>query len=209
MPPPTGPILWFSLIALMAMGFPGLPRDLQASEGTACHPAVAPKQANYVIGYGSLMSGASKERSWQHAGDSLPVRLRGFQRSWSARGRDIGFSTTYLGIEPKEGAEMVAALYRVYDAVDFATGDTREYIYCRAPVDPAHISMLDGSAVPSLGRIWIYVLKPESSHAPDAGFPIIQSYVDIFLSGCMELARRVVGEDFDFLTACITTRSMD
>ena len=100
---------------------------------------------------------------------------------------------------------MVAALYRVYDTVDFATGDTREYIYCRAPVDPAHISMLDGSAVPSLGRIWIYVLKPESSHAPDAGFPIIQSYVDIFLSGCMELARRVVVEDFDFLTACITT----
>ena len=100
---------------------------------------------------------------------------------------------------------MVAALYRVYRTEDFAAGDAREFIYCRARVAPAQVSMLDGSKAPTQGNIWIYVVKPESESAPDERFPITQSYVDIFLGGCVELARRVVIRDFDFLAACITT----
>ncbi len=34
---------------------------------------------------------------------------------------------------------------------------------------------------------------------------MIQSYVDIFLGGCIELAQQVVDPGVDFLTACITT----
>ncbi|MGH2990043.1 MAG: hypothetical protein ACRDMA_09295 [Solirubrobacterales bacterium] len=182
-----------------------LPRDLFASENAACHPALEPSEPHYVVGYGSLMEAASKERSWRHAGVSLPVRVRGFERSWNARGRDIGFSTTFLGVEPKAAAQMVAALYRVYDHGDFAAGDAREDGYCRMLVAPSQVTMLDGSDVPDRGKIWIYVLNAERSHLPDARFPIVQSYVDIFLSGCIELARLVVADDVDLLAACITT----
>ena len=88
---------------------------------------------------------------------------------------------------------------------DPIAGRAREHGYCRALVPPSDIQMLDGSAVPDQGEIWIYVQAPESDHPPDARFPIVQSYVDLFLSGCIELARRVVMEDLDFLAACVST----
>ena len=199
------PALSLMLIGLMTLIFALVARDGVAREGTACHPAVEAGIPHHVIGYGSLMETASKDRTWHSTGASLPVRVRGFERSWSARGTDIGFSTTFLGIKPKDGAEMVAALYRVFEIEDFAAGDTREYIYCRAAVAPSQVTMLDGSQVPDAGKIWIYMLKPESSHPPDTRFPIVQSYVDIFLNGCMELARLVVAKDVDFVEACVTT----
>ena len=200
---PLGPVA--ALVGLLTLLLVVPPRDLRASEGTACHPALDPDQTHYVIGYGSLMETASKERTWQHTGANSPVQVRGFERSWSARGTDIGFSATFLGIEPKDGAEMVATLYRVYDIEDFVAGDAREYVYCRVQVEPSQITMLDGSRVPTSGRIWIYMVKPESRKPAGARFPVIQSYVDTFLNGCIDLARHVVVADLDFLTACITT----
>lgn len=189
----------------MAIVLVVLPWESRASEDTACHPALDPNQAHYVIGYGSLMETASKERTWQNTGVSRPVKVRGFARGWNARGTDIGVSTTFLGVEPKAGAELVAALYRVYDVRNFFAGDARESIYCRALVAPSQVSMLDGSGLPTRGRFWIYKLRPGSNHPPDARFPIVQSYVDIFLSGCIELGRLVVVEQVDFLAACIST----
>lgn len=196
-------LLWLiGLVAVALLAAPGAPRG---DEGTACHPALDPDKAQYVIGYGSLMETASKARTWRNTGVSLPVRVRGFERSWTARGTDVGFSTTYLGIAPKAGADMVAALYRVFDMEDFAAGDAREFIYCRVPVEPSHITMLDGSDVPVGGKVWIYALQADSRHPPDARFPIVQSYVDIFLNGCLELAQRVVVDGVDFVSACVTT----
>ena len=87
-----------------------------------------------MVGYGSLMDSASKGRTWHHTGPNRPVRVTGFERAWNARGRDVGFSATYLGVTRKPGARMVAALYQVYEKADFVAGDAREYIYCRVPV---------------------------------------------------------------------------
>lgn len=199
---PRGLLLLMGLVTLALLA---VPRESRGAEGTACHPALDPDQPHYVIGYGSLMEEASKARTWHNTGVNLPVRVRGFERSWSARGADIGFSPTYLGIAPKAGADMVAALYRVFDMAEFAAGDAREFIYCRVAVEPSQITMLDGSDVPAAGKIWIYVLEADSRLPPNARFPIVQSYVDIFLNGCMELAARVVAKDVDFVSACVTT----
>jgi len=158
-----------------------------------------------VIGYGSLMRSASKERTWPGTGTNIPVKVDGFERGWNARGSEIGFSTTYLGVTAKAGAKMVAALYRVFDHAAFSAGDTREYVYCRAAVKPEQITMLDGSTPPANGEIWVYVLMPDQNRPANAQFPIIQSYVDIFLSGCLELQGLVVDPQYDLLAECITT----
>jgi hypothetical protein len=60
---------------------------------------------------------------------------------------------------------------------------------------------------PETGQIWIYVSKPEAVDPPDADYPIVQSYVDIFITGCLQLAERVVGQNEDFAEQCITTTS--
>lgn len=65
--------------------------------------------------------------------------------------------------------------------------DAREYIYCRVGVPASNVSALGGSGGALSGQAWIYVNKADSLALPSEQVPIVQSYVDEFLSGCMEL----------------------
>ena len=159
----------------------------------------------YIVGYGSLMQTASKRRTAPDAGENLPAMVTGYQRAWNTKGSPIGFSTTYLGVQPETDAQMVAALYRVFDIEEIRKTDDREAYYCRDRVPPDQLRMLDGSSVPAVGQIWIYVNKPENVDPPNESFPVVQSYVDIFVTGCFELKQKVVAENLDFAEACITT----
>jgi hypothetical protein len=176
-----------------------------SASADSCHPEIDAMVPQYIIGYGSLMEKASKDRTSPDTGANLPVMLTGYERSWNLRGATAGFGTTYLGAERKEGVLMAAALYRVFTRQDILSTDARESYYCRDAVDPGAIRMLDGSAVPETGQIWIYVNKPDAVDAPDADFPIVQSYVDLFLSGCLQLADQVIGQNQDFARQCIST----
>jgi len=167
-----------------------------------CHPALDPSQPQYIIGYGSLMQAASKHMTDPDAGMNQPVLVSGFQRGWSLHGT---FHNTYLGVQTSPSATMVAALYRDFLQDGKLASDAREISYCRAPVKPDAIRMLDGSSVPTPGQVWIYVNKPEKVGAPNSDYPIVQSYVDIFLSGCIELQERVSDPGFDFLEQCVLT----
>ena len=199
------PILRLSLVAVIAIVIVVAPRESHGKDDSVCHPALDPDYTHYMIGYGSLMNHASKQRTWKDTGENRPVRVRGIERGWSARGRDFGFSTTFLGATSKADAEIVAALFRIRNLEDVAAGDAREYIYCRQLVAPSQITMLDGSELPPNSKVWIYILKPDSDQPADDRFPIIQSYIDLFLNGCIQLAPRVVDKDLDFLAACIET----
>jgi hypothetical protein len=172
-----------------------------------CHPEIHPEVPQYVIGYGSLMEKASRDRTAPNTGANLPVMVTGYERSWHLRGSGVGFGTTYLGVQLKAGAPMVAALYRNFTGQDILATDQRELYYCRDEVDPGALRMLDGSAAPETGQIWVYVSKPEAVDPPNADYPIVQSYVDIFITGCLQLAGRVVGQNEDFAKQCITTTS--
>ncbi len=176
-----------------------------AAQGADCHPQIQDDRPQHIVGYGSLMETASKRRTAPNTGANLPVRVAGYERQWNTRGTLVGFSTTYLGVLPRDGGEMVAALYRVFDANDIRATDDREAFYCREPVGPDQVRMLDGSRAPTTGQIWIYVNKPDAVFPPDERFPIVQSYVDIFLTGCFELQAKVVVEDLDFAARCIDT----
>jgi hypothetical protein len=54
-------------------------------------------------------------------------------------------------------------------------------------------------------QAWIYVSRGPAVQLPNAKFPIVQSYVDVFLSGCLEQEERsgVAG----FARECIATTS--
>ena len=168
-----------------------------------CHPLIDPAKSQYIIGYGSLMQSTSKRSTEPDAGINLPVLLTGFQRSWNTKG---AYPTTFLGVERSESATMVAALYRDFPGDDGKlASDAREIDYCRAAVDPATVTMLDGSAVPPSSEIWIYTTKPERVAAPDPEHPIVQSYVDIFITGCLQMQARVTEKDFGFVEQCVLT----
>jgi hypothetical protein len=187
------------LVAFIVAG----PTSTWFAAANDCHPLIDPAKSQYMVGYGSLMESDSKLATEPNAGINLPVLLTGFQRSWNTLGT---YPTTFLGVERSESATMVAALYRDFtnDEGKLAS-DVREIDYCRAAVDPANIKMLDGSAVPGSSQIWIYTTKPARVAAPDAGHPIVQSYVDIFITGCLQMQARVSEKGFDFVEQCVLT----
>jgi hypothetical protein len=155
-----------------------------------CHPAPDAVQPQYVIGYGSLMQDESRKRTSPLAGPAHPVEVAGYRRGWIARGSAVGFSTTYLGIVADPKASVNAVIYRV-DANELAATDRREASYCRTHVRLPDIRTLEPAGFQvEPGQAWIYVNRPELVAAPSARYPIVQSYVDVFLSGCLEQEQR-------------------
>ncbi len=86
-----------------------IPVQAQAQK-QACHPAIDPLKPQYTVGYGSLMEDSSRRRTAHNTGEALPVLVSGFERSFNARGSEIGFSTTYLGVTVDPSASMVATV---------------------------------------------------------------------------------------------------
>ena len=187
--------------------------------GDSCHPDVDKGKLQFVVGYGSLMEEASKDRSVPKSGMNHPVLVKGFQRAWNARGNEIGFSTTYLGVDaPKSederrvGAdssaepEMYAAVYQDLSEAGIEGTDKRETFYCRYGVTPDKIEFLDGWSLPDKSQVWIYALPAgKEGDLPDERWPIVQSYVDIFITGCLDLAKLVRDKSVDFAKECIRT----
>jgi len=155
---------------------------------TSCHPTPNLNKPQYIIGYGSLMNELSKRRTTQNVSNNLPVRLSGYQRIWNATANILGLSTTYLNVIPAQDSQINAVIYRLFDQYDILRTDKRERSYCRKKVHFDQIEMLDHSELEK-GEIWIYI-KDMNIHLPSKTYPIIQSYVDTFLSGCFQIEEK-------------------
>ena len=169
----------------------------------ACHPDIDANRAQYIIGYGSLMQEKSRRRIAPNAGESQPVLVSGYERAWNVHGPGLS-PTTYLGVVPNPKASFNAVIYSLPGRAEIIATDAREVRYCRGAVAPDQIEMLDVADVPE-GQIWLYVILPGRVGKPDMDFPIVQSYVDIFMGGCVE-----IGEAYglaDFAGECVRTTS--
>lgn len=160
----------------------------KAVASEACHPLPDPQQKQYLVGYGSLMQQSSRARTAPNAGEAMPVRVYGFQRAWITRGSPVGYSTTFLGVSKKAPANMNAVLFELPVQSEITLLDEREKGYCRVDVGAMQITPLDHSILPA-GQRWIYVNQPQNTAPPSPRYPIVQSYVDVFLSGCLQVER--------------------
>jgi hypothetical protein len=179
-------------------------KKLAANHSGNCNAAPDPAKAQYIIGYGSLMQDESRQRTTPNANISYPVQVNGYQRGWFTKGSGVGFSTTFLGVVQRKESALNAAIYTI-DVTEISTMDKREFSYCRLTVEPENYSLLKQDIPLSLGQTWIYVNKPDTIATANRRYPIVQSYVDIFLSGCLELEQRF--ELKDFARQCLVTTS--
>jgi len=144
---------------------------------------------NYIFGYGSLIEQASRTRTTAAAIYVLPAKVKGFARGWWARTGVVGFSTTFAGAIPKELAFMNGVVYAVSDD-ELDRTDKRESGYTRTDITKS-VEILGGSFKPE-GKVWVYLNKFNDEQElknslPSAEFPIVQSYVDICLTGCLQI----------------------
>ena len=162
----------------------------------SCTPPPEPAHAQYVIGYGSLMHDASRERTAPHADAARPVMVSGYQRGWYTRSRGPGPGTTYLGVVPDVASDLNAVMYKV-DAMELAATDRREGAYSRTLVAPSAVKLLAAGEEPGANdQIWIYEVPAGEATLVDEEHPLAQSYVDVFVSGCLEQEERYHLPDF-------------
>ena len=145
----------------------------------------------YVFGYGSLLERASRTRTNPDAIGAWPARVTGYQRGWFHQFADhAGSSCTYLGALEAEGKTINGVVYRV---ADFENTKQRETGYTATPLEADEITMLDGGGPLEMDKdvkVYIFVSNEDSiskSREPTSRFPMVQSYVDLCINGCLEL----------------------
>ncbi|WP_300527285.1 hypothetical protein [Maricaulis sp.] len=146
-------------------------------------------QRDFMIGYGSILSRESRQRSGL-TGVAHKVDLLGWRRAWSVRYRDE--AATYLGLVADETARLHAVLVPVEINPHMRH---RERGYSWTEVDGSRLHV-EGD-LPE-GRFWIVV---NHAHEPaDADHPIPQTYVDTCLIGALETGGEAMLRDFIAMT---------
>ncbi len=166
------------LLFLIIWAFPGFALN--------CHPKVNAQLPQYIIGYGSLIDEQSKLRTDPTAEPNLPVLITGYRRLWGAHGNSPGFNTTFLAVTEDNRYSFNGVIYKLSWPLQIKEYDKRENIYCRKAVHSDKIKMYAGT-LPESKQIWIYESIQQNNQSPSAEYPIVQSYVDIYIRGCIQI----------------------
>jgi hypothetical protein len=161
----------------------------RASDG-GCGEPVDTERPQYIIGYGSLMQAESRVRTSPAAGPAHAVEVEGYRRGWFSRAPAAGPGSTFLGVQSEPKRHLNAVIYQVAPAEVDAT-DKRESLYCRVSVAASDVRPLERGWAPERdAQLWLYQSLPGTIAAADSRNPIVQSYVDVFVSGCLEQEQR-------------------
>lgn len=154
----------------------------------------------FIIGYGSLLKKTSLNRTLPEVETIEPIYLSNYLRSWNAiENIKPTVSSTFLGIEKSKDSKVSCIVFEVQETF-IPTLDKREFLYNREKVELSDIKFTSNRFnITEEDSIWIYITKEPSS--PSAEFPIIQSYVDICISGALEIEQEFNVENFavDFI----------
>jgi hypothetical protein len=171
----------------------------QYSFALDCHPAVGKKTKNYIVGYGSLINSKSRYKTTPQVNKVYPILVKNYERVWGKHSSVK--NATYLVIVPHKGQKFNAIYYEA-DAKEITKTDEREENYCRYKLNNEDIQQISKYKLKE-GVYWVYAKGAKDIQPPTKNKPIIQSYVDIFISGCNEIQKK-----FDlknFTKQCIKT----
>jgi cation transport regulator ChaC len=167
----------------------------QLSFAVVCHPKINSRVPQYIVGYGSLMDEQSKKNTDPTAQKSIPVLIKGYKRSWSVHGNSPGLNATFLSVSRDPRSSINGIIYRLSHPKHIAKYDRREISYCRRELEP-HQVQLYSATLPHHKQIWIYISDKTPHFYPNKDFPIVQSYVDIFIRGCIQIEEQYKIKNF-------------
>ena len=147
---------------------------------------------DYVFGYGSLLERASRTRTNPDAIGAWPALVRGFERGWFHQSKDfVGSTCTFLGaLDAHDNNKTINGV--IYAVANIQSTKDREVGYTATALNSNQIEMLDGGAPWNVGQgaVYIFLSNKDSispSGQPTLEIPMVQSYVDICINGCLEL----------------------
>jgi hypothetical protein len=96
----------------------------------------------YIIGYGSLLNSASKNRTYPNTSENIPIRVRGYNRIWNCKGVSSTLSTTFLGVKSSPDGSFNGAMFSLDSgSKGLRKFDERESFYCRKEVPKSNIEV--------------------------------------------------------------------
>jgi hypothetical protein len=186
----AGRVFLLALFLLVPLVSPG-----SAEDDVFWGDRLAGTPKHYIFGYGSLVNSESRRSTAGRDVPAVPARISadlGYLRSWNFRSPS-GF--TALGLRKAGPGESGATVNGVVYAVDgdsMEEFDRREAGYTRVPVPRDKIEAAGWQPVPPDGEIWMYVPNGPGWQPgvglslADEDFPILQSYVDVVVTGALE-----------------------
>ena len=133
----------------------------------------------YIFGYGSLINSSSRQLTGQ-TGKAIPAIVDGLVRYWSK----IDDSYVLSPLIVNQGQGQVNGVLLEVDEVALVEFDCRERGYHRIELNPDQIEAHQGFD-PSQ-TIWVYI--KDEIEAPCNNSPIVQTYVDTVIAGCLEIS---------------------
>ena len=145
----------------------------------------------YVFTYGSLMEYASRTRSVPSALYVYPVEVKGMKRGWFEQNHESkSIEPTYLGaISVKDEKEICNGVIFAVDKDELKKLIDREKNYDLEDIDLDRIEFLDHRGGFTHKDVKIYFFKSRNPNPATPQFPIVQSYVDICVSGCLQVEK--------------------
>ncbi|GLT19513.1 gamma-glutamylcyclotransferase [Vibrio zhanjiangensis] len=135
--------------------------------------------ATYIFGYGSLINSASRQLTGA-TGLAYPAIIHGFKRTWGK----LDKSDTLSPLVVQKGQGLVNGVLIEIQASELQEFDIRERSYSRVQVSPSQIG--SDAIITSDDNVWLYLNN--NAKPPCQQVPIMQSYVDTVLAGCLEIS---------------------
>eukprot|EP01083_Nonionella_stella_P275754 936706_1 len=155
---------------------------------------------SFLFGYGSLMHSGSRNKTAMTHGMTLPVRVKGLQRSWNTQAEN----STVVGVELNKTA-VTNGLLVVVTQKELERFDDREKYYNRREILRKDITVFPGFDTPNMKNcldgknVYTYVLKPKrSGWTATKGKQISQSYTDVILAACLSISDTFANECIQF-----------
>ena len=128
----------------------------------------------------------------------IPCKVHGYRRGWYARGtlpqsdvpqNDLFIRPTYLGIVKDVGYNATGVVYRVTET-ELNKTDIREtggdYVF--STLSKSDLTLYTDFNIPDNAKIRVYYSN--RTRGPTKVYPVVQSYVDVFLGGAIEIEEK-------------------
>lgn len=137
---------------------------------------------NFIFGYGSLICSDSRSRTGV-SGPAFPIEVEGIARRWSLHSPD--WPATAVSAHLSQESSCNGVFFEV-DNINLERFDAREAGYDRIEIPWQKVTNLTEDPLPETGVLWAYVGK--STGQPTLNRPIMQSYLDVILNGCLDIS---------------------
>ena len=181
-----------TLLLRSALALCSLPAISVASE---CFPSPDSNKPQYVVAYGQYLYNETRKHIPVQMMKDTPVWVEGYKRGWFSQRPALTVPMTELGVVEAPGERFNAVVVSLKSG-QVTSLDRDEKTLCRIKLAAKDLVPMTSASIKDDGEFWIYTTRLKQQRDAVGNYPIYQSEVDKFLTGCIEQTQRFKLPDF-------------